>query len=429
VLIVSVDECRAGMRLAAPVGHPEQPGHDLLKAGFILTQEVIIRLRDKKVTTVFVDYPDLAELDKFMAPYLSPQRQVVYRQVRDCLSTVQKSTKPTVDFTGYQTAMREMVLTLMHGGQHPIYLDLIAKQLGGGAVAHATAVAHLSLVIGIRLENYLIEQRRRLSAMHAREVVNLGVAGMLHDIGICKLSEAAQKASRVNVPVDDSVRKEWETHARIGYELVKGGLEASAAAAILNHHQNWDGSGFPAIGADEAASKAPPPPPPATPVRSGTTTLKAVQLPPQPARNAGEKIHVFARILAAANLYERLTVDDMGQPRTTLEALHLMQTKFSGCIDPTISIIMPSVVPPFPPGLKVSLSDGTLAVTVGLKTDRPYRPILRRIVDAQTYQLAPESVDLASPANTGLNITHVAGVKVDQWIPPEVEKPAKAKVA
>ena len=71
MLIVSVDECRAGMRLAAPVGHPDQPGHDLLKSGFILTADVIVRLRDKKVNTVFVDYPDLAELDKFIRAFPS----------------------------------------------------------------------------------------------------------------------------------------------------------------------------------------------------------------------------------------------------------------------------------------------------------------------------------------------------------------------
>ena len=124
MLMVPIDEAREGMRLATPVAHPEKPGHDLLRAGFALTTDVIDRLRVVGVTSVFVDYPELAELDRFMAPYLSQERQVVYRQVRDTLAAAQKATRPTVAFPEYYSSTRELIITLMHGGQHPVYLDL-----------------------------------------------------------------------------------------------------------------------------------------------------------------------------------------------------------------------------------------------------------------------------------------------------------------
>src|SRR3569623_1200462 len=171
------------MRLAAPVAHPEQPGHDLLKAGFTLTPAVIDRLKAMGVSQVFVDYPDLAALARLMPPSLRPTRQVVYKQVRDTLSAVQRTTKPTVAFHDYYASMREMVITLMQGGQHPVYLDLMAGQLGAAAVAHATAVAHLALVIGLRLEDYLVRQRSRLAPRHAREAQVVEHAGdaQVHD--------------------------------------------------------------------------------------------------------------------------------------------------------------------------------------------------------------------------------------------------------
>lgn len=409
MLMVQLDEAREGMRLATPVAHPEKPGHDLLKAGFALTGDVIERLGTVGVTSVFVDYPELAELDRFMDPYLSPARQVVYRQVRDTMAAAQKSTRPTVAFPDYYAATRELIITLMHGGQHPVYLDLMARQMGDEAVAHAVAVSHLSLVLGIRLEEYLVRQRSRLAARHAREVVNLGVAGMLHDIGAARLSEPARRATRVDAPADDAVRAEWESHPRIGYEMVKGGVEASAAAAVLHHHQHWDGSGFPGLPADPCERAQ----------------------PGQPSRNAGERIHVFARIVAAADLFDRLTTNPAtGERRPTIEALHLMRTQHAGWVDPVILARMPSAVPPFPPGLKVRLSDGTVAVTVNVNLDRPYRPTVRRVVvQDEQFRLAKESTDLASRENTGLRITHLGKTNVEAWVPAEVAPVAVRKTA
>jgi len=60
------------------------------------------------------------------------------------------------------------------------------------AISHATAVAQLSVTMGLRLEQYLIRERSRLPARHAREVVNLGVGAMLHDIGKTKLQPEVQ---------------------------------------------------------------------------------------------------------------------------------------------------------------------------------------------------------------------------------------------
>jgi HD-GYP domain-containing protein (c-di-GMP phosphodiesterase class II) len=376
------------MKLAVTVTHPDQPDQELLKVGFELRAEVITRLKQLYIEVVYVDYPDLSDLDRHMAAYLSPARAQVYQQIRDTIAAVQKTAKPCVAFPDYYASTRELVITLIQQGQNAIYLDQMSGKMGANAVAHATAVAHLSLMLGIRLESYLIAQRARLSPQHAREVINLGVAGMLHDIGAACLPEAARAYSRVKEPENEALLAEWRTHPQRGYDMIKGGVEPSAASAVLHHHQHFDGSGFPDM----------------APSISGER------------RNTGQRIHVFPRIIAVADLYDRLTVGKDGHRRANIEILHLMRTKYAGWLDPEIMKIVPSIIPPYPPGMKLTLSDGTEAVTVGLRPDNPYRPQVKRIEDPAEMRLASEVLDLT--IRPDLKVQKIGGTAV-QGMEPE----------
>jgi hypothetical protein len=131
---------------------------------------------------------------------------------------------------------------------------------------------------------------------------------------------------------------------------------------------------------------------------------------------------VFSRILAAADLYDRLTAGREGHRRPNVEILYLMRTQYAGWLDPQVLAVVPTVIPPFPPGMKVTLSDGTEAVTVGLKPDAPFQPTVRRVEDAGSWRLAKEAIDL-SVEGLGLSIASVSGVEVTaEMIPPPAKK-------
>jgi HD-GYP domain-containing protein (c-di-GMP phosphodiesterase class II) len=375
------------MRLAVTVNHPEHPDQELLKAGFELRGEIIERLKAMGVEMVYVDYPGLEDLDRHMAAYLSPARQVIYNQIRDTIAAVQKTASPTVAFPDYYASTRELVTTLMQQGQNAIYLDHMSGKLGGTAVAHATAVSHLALMIGLKMEQYLIQQRSRLAPSHAREVINLGVAGMLHDIGTAGLPAALRDHSRVAIPEDPKALDEWATHPQRGYDMIKGGVEATAAAAVLHHHQHYDGSGFPS-----------------SPTKPG-----------EEPRNSGQRIHVFARILAIADLYDRLSIGEKLVRRPNIEILHLMRTQYAAWLDPEILKVIPSVIPPFPPGMRVKLSDGSEAVTVGLRPERPYEPQVKRIEKREPLELSATMIDLSLEKE--LRIHSFGGLDVRAMIP------------
>jgi len=78
----------------------------------------------------------------------------------------------------------------------------------------AAPVAHLSLLLGLKLESY---------------VVSLDVAGILHDIGLRRLPEPLQQYCETNPPKDPADYEEWQTHARLGYELIRSKVEPTAA--------------------------------------------------------------------------------------------------------------------------------------------------------------------------------------------------------
>jgi len=389
VLIVPIEEATPGIKLAMGVCNPQQPDRELLRAGYVLDATVLARLRDLGVPFILADYPGLGDLDKLLMPSLSPARQQVYLNIKKTFAAVERTAKPTVTFPDYYAATRELVLTLMQQGQNLVYMDLMSANLAGDDIAHSAAVAQLSLTLGIKLEQYLINQRKRLAPHHAKEVVNIGVGGMLHDIGKARLDPRLRKYHSAYQPQDEKELAEWQEHVQIGYEMVRHGIEPSAAAAVMHHHQMFDGSGFPRVNHADG----------------GYRPLQ------------GDRIHIFARLVAVANLYDRLTVDPEGRRRANIEILHLMRTTYAPQLDPVIAGILPSVIPPFPPGMKVKLSDGTMAVVTGFAAHEPYKPSVRRLAE-DNWTLEGPPIDLA--VVTDLQIAEIDGCRTEGLIPAEL---------
>lgn len=386
MLILSIEEARPGMTLAAPVRNPDMPDQELLKRGYVLEPNVVERMTALGVDFIYVDYPALDDLDKHLAVQLSPERQAIYKQVKRGVESMQRQTRAQVSYSDYYSATRDLITTLMGQGQHPIYLDQMSRG-GGDAISHAAAVAHLSLVLGLKLEPYIIAQRKRLAAHHAKEIVNLGVAGMLHDIGKTKISTEAAACDETEPPANLQLLDEWRTHSRAGYECVKGGIEASAASAVLHHHQHFDGSGFPEI------------------QRSDET----------PGNLEGERIHIFARVVLVADLYDRLTKPATSRRRrSNLEVLNTIRQEYTAWCDPNVVQMLECVAPPFVPGSRVTLSDDSHAIVLDVDPEQPYRPTVKRM-NAETLELIEPKLDLA--LSDELAIKSIAGRNVAGLIP------------
>jgi HD-GYP domain-containing protein (c-di-GMP phosphodiesterase class II) len=77
----------------------------------------------------------------------------------------------------------------------------------------------------------------------ANEINNLRFGSILHDIGKIHISgEILTKAG----PLSEEEWIEMKKHPELGAELIKDIHYLSAARpVILNHHERWDGSGYP----------------------------------------------------------------------------------------------------------------------------------------------------------------------------------------
>ena len=86
-----------------------------------------------------------------------------------------------------------------------------------------------------------------------REVNRMRVAGLMHDIGKIGVEEAI-----LNKP-DRLTPEEWEVmkrHPEIGYRILSASSEFSdLSLAILEHHERWDGKGYPRGLSKERISK------------------------------------------------------------------------------------------------------------------------------------------------------------------------------
>jgi hypothetical protein len=223
--------------------------------------------------------------------------------------------------------------------------------------------------MGLKLQAYIVSQRSRLNPRQAMNVVSLGVGAMLHDIGMLRLDSAVVERWAKSGDESDEA---WREHVRLGYETVRETVGPSAASIVLNHHQRFDGTGFPARLEADGEERA----------------------------QRGDQIPVFARIVAAADIYDRLrNPPDGSDSRSPAEALHAMRTThLADWIDPMIFKALISVAPPYPPGVIVELSDSSTGVVTGWSPAEPFRPTVRLIPDPTarftSTTIDAETVDL-----------------------------------
>nr|MBA3777622.1 hypothetical protein [Betaproteobacteria bacterium] len=160
MLIIPIQDVRPGMKLAMTVTDPAHPEKELLTAGYALDESLLNKLRDVGVSVLYVAYPDLAELDRHLAPYLTKSRREIYGYIRDTIALAEAEQRPTIPFAAYYAATRDLITALFRQGKHPVYLEEMLTGLGADSVRHSAAVAHLAMVMGIRLEQYIVKQRK-----------------------------------------------------------------------------------------------------------------------------------------------------------------------------------------------------------------------------------------------------------------------------
>jgi putative nucleotidyltransferase with HDIG domain len=170
-----------------------------------------------------------------------------------------------------------------------------------------------------------------------KDWIPIALAGLLHDIGNVKVdSTILEKPTKLTPSDVDDIRK----HTVLGYQIIKNmpAINEGVKLGALQHHEREDGSGYP-------------------------LSLK------------GDKIHIYSKILAIADIYHAMTNEryfrKVTSPYLVLE--DLLKESF-GKLDPTLVQTFINRVTSLQNGTLVRLSDNRLGEIVFSDRSYPTRP-------------------------------------------------------
>jgi putative nucleotidyltransferase with HDIG domain len=85
---------------------------------------------------------------------------------------------------------------------------------------------------------------KKVGITSEQELTELGMAGLLHDIGKTKVKK---EIINKNGPLDELEWEEMRSHATEGYDIIKNqpGLSERTKRAVLEHHEDKNGTGYP----------------------------------------------------------------------------------------------------------------------------------------------------------------------------------------
>lgn len=403
MLLCGLNDVPTGAILGSIVTDPRQPGHDLLRPGVALDAHILGSLRARGVTQVWVEDDLTKDLDAAVAPGLVAAKMEVYTALRDGLAACSKGTVSSASVASYKSAVMGMVTEAISSEKYASMTDALFG--AAGQASHGANVAYLSLLCGLHIEWYVVAEQVKLGPKEAREMSVLGLAGLLHDIGKTRMTPKVQAFHDVHALESGGklARPDpYLEHVRLGRQLLESArAPARVGYTVLNHHQRFDGGGWPELSKFTAGRI------------QGTLS--------------GRRIHIYARIVAAANVLDGLMRDAEGAKRPPVAALHeFASPRFDGWFDPIVRRAMVLRVPAFAIGTEVKLSDGRRAVVVSPTPDDPCRPVVR-IMAGRALKEGEEAENVDLSVNRQFSITHALGVEVGQYlyeVPPSTEPPS-----
>lgn len=224
---------------------------------------------------------------------------------------------------------------------------------------HSVNVAVLAILVGVEY------------GLDKSTLYNVGLASILHDIGKMFVDkEILNKPGKLTPEEYDAVRQ----HPMYGFNYLKESYEipTSAYVAVLQHHEKFDGTGY-------------------------------------PMQKTGEEISIIGRIIGIADVYDALTsVRPYRKPLLPSEAMEYIMANGGIMFDVKLTKIFARKVAPFPMGTYVKLSNGLTGIVADNYEDACMRPKVKIILDAQGESVKPYMADLrADRAMRSVTITGV----------------------
>ncbi|WP_168120628.1 HD domain-containing phosphohydrolase [Paenibacillus sp. HB172176] len=211
---------------------------------------------------------------------------------------------------------------------------------------HTINVAMLASIIGFA------------KTYNHQQLYELIVASLLFDIGMLDLpNELVRKRSRITSIERDRI----EQHTIEGYKMLanRSDIPKTAAIAALQHHERYDGSGY-------------------------------------PSRMTSRKIHEFAKIIAIADMYDALVSERYHRDSYSRgDAVELLLGSGNRLFDLSLVKLFVNHISIYPIGSEVRLNSGQHAIIASVNSSFVQRPVVKVIRESDgSIVEAPYEIDL-----------------------------------
>mgnify|MGYP002762806428 FL=1 len=306
---ISKDNLKEGMILATTLY--DRHGNRLLAPNVVLTGTYINRIRNMNFEGVYI-------FDELSSSIIGHQviSQQTYQQSIDVVSGG--------NYDDCMLAANCIVEDLLSSESVLPNMTSIASY-DRSTFTHSMNVAVVSAIVAME------------SGYCARQLREVAAAGLLHDIGKSMIPESVlNKPGRLT----DEETRLLHQHPQNGFDMLKNysTIPAVVKHAVLHHHENYDGSGYP----------------------FGKT---------------GDQIHQYARLIHVTDVWDALITKRCYKDACCpVDALDYIMNNKSTMFDPVFADALYNSVHPFSTGITVELSNGENAVVAKNYKGNPVRP-------------------------------------------------------
>lgn len=177
--------------------------------------------------------------------------------------------------------------------------------------------------------------------LHKRDIKELAVAGLLHDLGKCNIPDSILNSPEQLSEEEFNVMK---NHPILGYMILIGSKDFYSdkiMQGVLQHHERCDGSGYPSA-------------------------------------LLGSQIHPYARLVAIADIYSAMTSDRVYRQKVCpFVVAEQMYQESQGQLDTFYCNMFLYRISQYFIGNHVRLSDGSLGKIIMCEKSHPHLPLVK----------------------------------------------------
>ncbi len=323
---ISTSFLQPGMQLAQSVFAAD--GRVLLARGQVLRESYIERLRQLGVWSVYIVDPRFPDLE--VESIISEQTRVqAIKTIRTVCHNVLAG-----NASGVPTLKEVVELLIDDLAKNPrLMINVLdIRTHDDYTFAHSVNVCSFSLLVGMSM------------GLHNGVLRELGVGALMHDLGKTLIpSEILNKPGPLTPEEYECVKR----HSTDGFNILRRQDEISLLSAhvAFQHHERQDGTGYP----------------------------RGLE---------GDDVHLYARIVSVADVYDALASDRSYRARfLPHEAAEWLMANSGLMFDAEVVRLFLQKVAFYPVGSMVRLSNGFTGVVVDINQPMTTRPIIRLLTD------------------------------------------------